>query len=147
MKPLSTTSFGLRQNFGYNAGHPWYYVLGGKVPSPKQILKAVIAEGYQGYRASDIRNASLKPEPTRTKMLRQLKGEVLVELKKDISAYRQYACWLRQYRQNQTTSPATPNCDGVHIAISLKYCHLYNDLAHLHTLNHLLSVQPDLFGL
>lgn len=34
---------------GYNSGHPWYYILGGKVLPPKEILKAVEKTGYEGY--------------------------------------------------------------------------------------------------
>ena len=130
----------------YDTGHPWYYVLGGRVHSPKQILEAVKIKGYQGYMAADITEADLKPEPKRTQALRQLKAQVLVELRKDISGYRQYARWLRQYHQKHELSEAAPTCEGVHVAISLKYCHITNDLAHLHTLDHLLSAQGDLFG-
>ncbi len=132
---------------GYNAGHPWYYVLGGRVQSPKQILQAVKEQGYQGYMAADIAEANRKPGQKRTQALRTLKAQILTELKKDMSAYRQYACWLRQYRQKHELSEIAPTCEGVHIAISLKYSHVYNDLAHLHTLDHLLAAQPDLFGL
>ena len=130
----------------YDTGHPWYYVLGGRVHFPKQILEAVKTKGYQGYMARDIAEADRKPEPKRTEALRQLKTQVLVELRKDVSAYRQYACWLRQYRHKHEISEAAPSCEGVHVAISLKYCHIYNDLAHLHTLEELLNLQPDLFG-
>ena len=91
--------------------------------------------------------ADRKPEPKRTQALRQIKAQVLVGLRKDISGYRQYASWLRQYRQKHELSETAPSCEGVHVAISLKYCHIYNDLAHLHTLDHLLSAQGDLFGL
>ena len=139
MKPSICTN-------GYNAGHPWYYILNGRVQFPKQILEAVKEQGYQGYMAEDISEADAKSGQKRTEALRKIKAQVLIELKKDISAYRRYARWLRQYRHIHTQSEATPTCEGVHIAMSLKYCHIYNDLAHLHTLDHLLSAQPDLFG-
>lgn len=131
---------------GYNAGHPWYYVLNGKVESPKQILEAVKENGYQGYMAEDIREADRKPGGKRTEVLHKIKSEVLESLRKDISAYRQYACWLHRYRRTHAHSETAPTCEGIHVAISLKYCHIYNDMAHLHTLDHLLSAQPDLFG-
>ena len=39
---------------GYNFGHPWYYVLGGEILSPKQIRADVSAGNYQGYMAEEI---------------------------------------------------------------------------------------------
>ena len=73
---------------GYGAGHPWYYKLGGKVLSPKQIRQSVRHSGYQGSMRADIEAADDKSEPQRSNALRAIKTKVLDDLVADLSGYR-----------------------------------------------------------
>lgn len=77
----------------YSAGHPWYYLLGGGVPTPKQIRAYACAradkKGYRGYLADKIDAAHPKQEPQRSEALRQIKARVISELCNDISRYRE----------------------------------------------------------
>lgn len=45
---------------GYNVGHPWYFRLGGAIPSPKQIKTEVESRDYRGYLAGDFDAAAAK---------------------------------------------------------------------------------------
>jgi len=130
---------------GYNAGHPWFYVLGGKIPSIKAIRAAVQESAYQGYLAGEIFEKNGLAEPRRSKMLQSLRGKVMAELSGDIERYRQAACELRRFRATNTCNPK-PVCADVHTAISLKFSHIYNGLANLRTLDSL-PKQGELFDL
>lgn len=129
----------------YGAGHPWYYLLGGSVQGPKQILYCVKASGYQGYMADAIHEADSKPEPQRSQVLRSIRAQVKDDFRRDLSRYRALACELHTYRQHNGLVSEQPVCADIHTNISLKYCHIYNDLAHVLLLDDLLSRQPDLF--
>lgn len=132
---------------GYSAGHPWYYLLGGKAPSPKQIREATRQSGYEGYARSDIHVADKKPEPQRSASLRQFREKFEADLKQDLRCYRQMALTLHRYRQQHVT-PQTPVCsDDIHMAMSLKHNHLVNGFAHLILIDNLLNQQGDLFDL
>jgi hypothetical protein len=131
---------------GYRPGHPWFYVLGGMVLMPKEILTEVKASGYQGYMADTIAKADNKPEPQRSESLRQIRAKVHCDLISDLSCYRECARELHQYRITAIYNGGGPECREIHTSISLKHNHLYNDFAHLVRLDKLLSRQPDLFG-
>ncbi|MEO9804791.1 MAG: hypothetical protein ABJF04_16160 [Reichenbachiella sp.] len=113
-----------KRNISYSSGHPWYYVLGGRVLSIKEIWLDVRSSGCKGYREEEIAK-SLGNDAK----LRSIKENVLTTLNKDINRYRQYAFELHQYRKQ--ASKNEPICDDVHVSISLKRNHIYNDLAHL----------------
>ncbi|WP_395173525.1 hypothetical protein [Roseibium alexandrii] len=133
-------------HMGYPVGHCWYYLLGGKVLSPKQIRQKTLDSGYQGYAAEDIALADRKAEPQRSSALRQLRAKFEADLQQDISRYRQCVLALHRYRK---VSPITgrPTCaEDVHVNLSLKYAHLVNNFAHLATIDNLLNRQGDLFG-
>lgn len=132
-------------NTGYNSGHPWYYLLGGTVLKPTEILDRVNAHGYQGYMADDILQADSKPEPQRSEALRSIKTEVLKGFWGSLSRYRELANQLRHYRQTNDPKYAGATCDNVHTNISLKHNHIYNDIAHLQLLEECLTRQKDLF--
>ncbi len=130
----------------YRPGHPWYYKLGGHVPTPKEILNAVQLSNYPGYRKNDINQIDAKAEPARSAALRRLRVICLNELKSDLSIYREQARKLQAYRLS--TDPENEDysiCDDPCMNMSLKYNHLYNGFAHLIFIDRLLSVQPDLF--
>jgi hypothetical protein len=132
---------------GYDTGHPWYYLLGGTILRPKQIREDVRKSGYRGYLSEDIAAADKKSEPQRSKALRNLRTRAMEELMHDISGYRRRALELHRYRAaNFLTEPPT-SCAEIHNNISLKHNHLYNDFAHLITIDELLNVQMDLFAL
>lgn len=131
---------------GYGAGHPWYYLLGGAVLSPKQIKEKVRQSGYQGYLGGDIAAADRKREPQRSQALRSLRARAMEELKRDISGYRRRALDLHSYRASNPLLERPTCCADIHTNISLKHNHLVNDFAHLITIDALLSVQGDLFG-
>lgn len=130
---------------GYRPSHPWYYVLGGITLMPSDIIACVKASGYKGYLEEDREKADRKPEPQRSESLRTIKEKALADLWRDLSRYRELVCMLRKYRKGRDYD--TPQvCADLHVNISLKYNHLYNDFAHLLALNNLLERQPDLFG-
>ena len=105
---------------GYSAGHPWYYLLGGAVPSIKAIRTCAMSGGYAGCAARLIQEADAKPEPKRSEALRYLRNRALEDLQSDISRYRECARELRKWR-DQHGGAETPECGGVHTAISLKF--------------------------
>lgn len=130
---------------GYNVGHPWYYFLGGAIPTPKQIRADAEISGYKGYREADIEAAHVKPEPKRSASLRMIREDVKMRLSRDISRYREVVRDLRAYRSGDTDRNHM-GCAEVHMSMSLKYAHIYNGFAHLHMLDNLPNQQIDLFG-
>lgn len=132
---------------GYSAGHPWYYLLGGAVLTPKQIKEKVRRSGYGGYLTDYIAAADKKPEPQRSQALKQFRARAFAELKRDINGYRRRAFELHRYRAANDIPDRPSCCADIHTNISLKHNHLVNDFAHLITIDALLEVQGDLFGL
>ena len=130
----------------YSTSHPWYYVLGGTVPYPREIITAVKEGGYRGYREAEILCIDGKAEPSCTHLLWEIRQEVCQQLQKDGRRYRQVALALHRYRLANPI-PDKPVCADVHVNLSLKYAHLFNGFAHLLFLDELLSRQPDLFGI
>jgi len=139
----------LDEHCGYYAGHPWYYLLGGNIPTPKQIQTEAVCSNYCGYKADDLCKIDLQSEPKRSENLRKWQAKFAEDLKSDLSIYRKVVRQLHQYRENQNWSVVPSCCDDVHAAMSLKHAHLYNDFAHLNFIDELLSKggkQLDLFG-
>jgi hypothetical protein len=132
---------------GYLPGHPWFYHLGGRPLTFKQIRENVRRSGYRGYKAEDIAAIDRKAEPQRSAELRRLRARFLAELKADISRYREVIRDLRWYRESGAQDCTAACCNDVHVAVSLKHNHLYNDFGHLILLDDLLTRQGDLFGL
>lgn len=132
---------------GYLPGHPWFYHLGGRPLTLKQIRESVRRSGYRGYKAGDIAAIGRKAEPQRSAELRRLRAHVLAELNDDISRYREVVRDLRRYRESRAQDCTAACCNDVHVAASLKHNHLYNDFGHLILLDDLLTRQGDLFGL
>ena len=132
---------------GYGAGHPWFYFLGAPVLAPKEIRAEVRSSGYCGYMADDIRQADNRPEPQRSKSLRDLRDEVLREFWRDMSRYREIARELHRYRKMEDVERRPNACADVHTSMSLKHNHLYNHFAHLLMLEEALTRQGDLFDL
>lgn len=134
----------------YNPSHPWYYRLDGVVHKPKAILASAIKNKYQGYKRDDINQADDRAEPERSSSLRLLRQEALNDFRSNLAIYRKYACELREYRlldeAGQKAHDEKSFCSDIHLNMSLKYCHLYNDLAHLYLIDELLSYQADLFA-
>lgn len=130
---------------GYGPGHPWYYLLGGPLLSPKQIRDAAQHSGYGGYRHDEIAAADRKPEPVRSAALRNLRDDVKAELARDLTGYRTAARKLTAYRM-ETAEQEPDRCHAVHTAMSLKHNHLFNEFAHLAGIEAHLDRQRDLFG-
>ena len=128
----------------YSPGHPWFYLLGGRVLTPKEIKKSVRASDYKDWRADELEKLEAKAEPQRSQDLRKLRATVLAELADDLSRYRQVALELHRYRR-RTAGQELP-CHAVHTSASLKHNHLFNDFAHLIAIDDLLAQQPDLFA-
>jgi len=131
---------------GYSAGHPWYYVTGGRRLSIKEIQASVIASGYRGYMAHDIDKADQLNEPKRSGKLRSIRKEAKEALIFDISRYREVARDLVRRRGAGLDDVDELECADVHMSMSLKHNHIYNQLAHLLVIDELLSQQGDLFG-
>ena len=138
----------LQKHQGYNAGHPWYYRLGGDIPKPKQILQLVQLGDYRGYAEEDIKAADTMAEPKRSEKLKYFKKQFEKDLKQDLAIYRQKVVELNRLRKDNSHDPLQDSfncCDDVYTAMSLKFSHLINDFAHLVYLEELLSWQIDLF--
>lgn len=131
----------------YDSGHPWYYRLGGKILTPKEILASVKENGYRGYRADDLAKIEARPEPQRSQALRSLRLTVLTELKHDLHGYRRVVRALNLHRKENADSPQQePDDIWLFTNVGLKHNHLYNDFAHLAVIDEMLMQQPDLFG-
>lgn len=126
---------------GYDAGHPWYYVLGGPLLGPKQILRCVRARRYRGYLHEEIALSAARCEPRRSEELRRIRQSVSASLRIDLARYFELVRALRRERRYVEAS----ECTDLHTAVSLKHNHLFNDLALLDWIDELLSVQLDLF--
>ena len=135
----------LKPHHGYSAGHPWYYVLGGDIPRIKQIRDHAAFRSFRGYLAEDIETANKLPEPKRTETIEALRSSVNKALQDDISRYRRAAQELRAFRDCDGAKITELICVDIHVALSLKFNHLFNDFAHLHYLDSL-PKQLDLFA-
>jgi hypothetical protein len=133
---MSTSTF-----LGYDAGHPWYYVLGGVPLGPKQILRCVRARRHRGYLQDEIALSAARCEPRRSEELRKIRVSVVSSLRIDLARYLELVRALRRERR----SGESFECSDLHTAVSLKHNHLFNDLAHLDWIDDLLSMQLDLF--
>ncbi|NVD26780.1 hypothetical protein HUO14_02530 [Parasphingorhabdus flavimaris] len=131
---------------GYGAGHPWYYVLGGKRLSLKEIQLSAKASGYRGYRADEIEKADQMNEPRRSESLRSLREIAKQELGQDVVRYRELAKQLARRRDAGFEDSEEDGCADIHTNISLKHNHIYNELAHILVIDELLSKQGDLFA-
>ncbi len=130
---------------GYSPGHPWYYVRGGAVLMPSEILAEVKASGYRGYMAERIAETDTHNEPKRSERLRAIKADVLNSFRADLRRYREVVSELRRFRRRCGAMEALETCEAIHTSVSLKHNHLYNGFAALAYLEQLLSRQPDLF--
>lgn len=130
---------------GYYPGHPWYYLLGGRVLYPKEIRNQVKAATYRGYLKDDILATVARQEPQRSEALRKIRHEVEAGLRRDIARYRQCAFQLMNQLREEDRAARLICCDDVHVAISLKHNHIVNGFAHLALLDELPEQQGDLF--
>ncbi|TPW26424.1 hypothetical protein FJU08_22300 [Martelella alba] len=121
-------------------------MLGGPIPTPKQIRAYALERDYKGYLAERIEEAHRRAEPKRSAALRNIRDAVLRDLAADLARYREVVCELRKYRHAFPIGMARPDCADIHTAMSLKFAHLYNGFAHLNTLDTLPNEQLDLFG-
>lgn len=131
---------------GYRSGHPWYYLLGGKRLTLKEIRDCATARGYRGYLAHEIDETDSMAEPRRSQKLRAIRAEVKAELADDVSRYRELARQLARRREAGEDDAFEKTCDDIHTNISLKHNHIYNAFAHLRVLDEMLGKQGDLFG-
>lgn len=132
---------------GYPAGHPWFFLLGGPIPKPRAIRAAANARNYAGYRIADIETADRRGEPERSRTLRALEADILNDLRRDLSQYRKLARELRSWREEGNDREPGPACADIHVAISLKFAHVYNGLANLCSVKARAGRQLDLFAL
>lgn len=129
----------------YCAGHPWYYVRGNEVLSPKEIRQSAMDSGYRGYLKDDILQIDQMSEPKRSQKLRQIREKTIQDLKEDISRYRQCNLALHRYRLKWLERDEPFGCHEVHTSIGLKHNHIYNRFAHLILLDEL-DTQLDMFA-
>jgi hypothetical protein len=95
--------------------------------------------------SDDIYAAAKKAEPHRSTALQKLRNAVLHQLANDISQYRNCVFKLGTHQNRSGINPNAKVCDDIHVAVSLKHNHIYNDFAHLACLDELLNQQGDLF--
>lgn len=129
----------------YRPGHPWYYVLGGDVLYPKQILENVLQDDDLYVSFNEIANADNKNEPLRSEALRKLREKNRQFLQSDLRRYREVIRELSAFRKEFDAHSSELTCESVHVNVSLKHNHIYYHLKFLKTVHNLLSVQPDLF--
>ena len=134
------------QHEGYDSGHPWYYLLSGRRLRLKEIQAEAIASTYSGYMAEDIANADRLAEPKRSCALRAIRDQVCTELARDVSRYRELSVKLAKRRRAGGEHVCRGFCDDIHVGMSLKHNHLFNNFSHLARLDELLAMQGDLFG-
>ena len=139
-----TTAF---ESMGYEPSHPWYYHTGGRPLYPKQIKQSVIASGYRGYLAGEIERIDQCAEPKRTHELRAIKVTALIELKRDLSRYREAVFELRQGEVFYDKADPYRSIADYCVSVSLKHNHIYNGFAILNFIDELLACQKDLFDL
>jgi hypothetical protein len=137
------TNLEARRN-AYGPGHPWFYVLGGNPLYPRQIMEAAECAAYRGCLAPEIDRIDSLKEPRRSTALRSMRDKALADYRVDLSRYREVALILRRYRSDKIGNDE-PACSDIHVAISLKHNHLFNDFAHLRVLGQMLDRQRDLF--
>ena len=135
----------MQQDNPYSPGHPWYYVLGGDVLYPKQILENVELDNDLYISFNEIAKADQKEEPFRSEALRKLREKNAQFLQSDLQRYREVVRELSAFRNQFEANSSGLTCESVHVNVSLKHNHVYYHLKYLKTLNNLLSVQPDLF--
>ena len=147
---MNTSKINEQTTLPYDPGHPWYYVLGGTALYPEQIRDSVRASGYQGYLVDTIQQAARKSEPERSTALRTLQANILNDFKANLARYREVVRDLQRfdaekikYSNPQIDDPLI--CNDVHVNVSLKHNHLYNDFAHLLVIDEYLAYQKDLF--
>ena len=99
---------------GYAAGHPWYYHLGGRRLSLKEIRQAAINSGYRGYDSEEIDRIAKMQEPRRSELLRTMRQKFALDLIDDISRYRKLARELVKYRNEGLDSKQSRCCDDIH---------------------------------
>lgn len=119
----------------YSPSHPWFYKLGGKPISLKNIRHQVIQSQYQGYLADDIAKLHKMPEPNRSNRLLGMREECLAELRRDIQIYRRLRRELAHQIRNNTHNHDSTICTDIDVSLSLKYSHLSNHFAHLNALD------------
>ena len=115
------------------------------MPRIKQIQADALSLKRCGYLAEDIQTAHALPEPQRSNKLKGIRASVKQTLRSDISRYREVARELHKLRAREEAADAQPSCQSVHTSMSLKFCHIMNDFAHLNLLDSL-PKQLDLFG-
>lgn len=130
----------------YVAGHPWYYLLGGKILSPKEILAAVKEKNIKGYMEDEIETINRKHEPQRSEALRALEKKIIADYRQNLSRYLELARALRRRRREGLEASNPSQCEDIHVNIGLKQSHLINNLAHLRQIHELLTYQLDLFA-
>ena len=99
---------------GYCAGHPWYYFLGGDIPTIKAIRVCAISSDYEGYLAEGIHHLSKRPEPRRSHDLKAMRCKIEADLRDDIGQYRQCAMELRVHRRTANGAENKGCCEDIH---------------------------------
>ncbi len=128
----------------YESGHPWYYYLGGKILTPKNILENAKLSNYQGYLENDVKKFDLLDEPKRTQKFNELFRNELFELKRNLSLYRKYVLEISLRRKNNLIGENEPICDDIYMSMSLKHNHIFSNFRHLILLESF-QKQMDLF--
>lgn len=119
----------------YSPSHPWFYKLGGKPISLKNIRHHVFQSQYEGYLADDIAKVHKMPEPNRSHRLLEMREGCLADLRRDIQIYRRLRRELAHQIRSNTHNHDSTICTDIDVSLSLKYNHISNHFAHLNALN------------
>jgi len=128
---------------GYDPTHPWYYFLGGPIPSLKQIRAYAEGAEFQGYRRDEILALKNMTEPRRSQQHRQILEGTVEALSKDIKRYRECVRELRIEQRHCT--PTDGGCRDIDVSMGLKVAHIFNGFSNLKMLQEA-PQQFDLFG-
>lgn len=136
----------LQDHEGYDPTHPWYYYLGGPIPTLKQIRAHAQREAYGSRAYSQIEALDRMQEPKRSKERNELLAWITFSLHRDISRYRECVRALHDARKKENEQThMEPSCREVDVSMSLKVAHIFHGFTQLEQLQRV-PQQIDLFG-
>lgn len=132
----------------YHVGHPWYYKLGGRAHTPKEIREDARIRALDGHFANGFAHLDRKKEPARSDAIEKERSEIKANITERISRYREV---VRELHRLRTFIGPEPYDWFKHVlndtnqAVGLVHAHISYHYAYLHALN-ALDQQQGLFG-
>ena len=139
----------MADHMGYDSGHPWYWYLGGAIPTVEDIRKEA-EKSARGYLQYEIEKLATKPEPRRSRDIQKMREDVEEGLKRSLKQYSHY-CNRVRYRRRWQGPWEDQNMDiwrEPNQNACLVHNHLHNaygNLAHLDQIGRASNEQLTLF--